>query len=311
MPPTTPPRKLLDLTRETLQTQHYSIRTENAYLNWVKRFILFHNKRHPKEMGSAEIEAFVTHLAVHRNVAASTQNQALSALLFLYRKVLQQEIGAVDAVRARKPKRLPTVLTKSEALRVISAMSGVHQLIAKLLFGSGLRILECLRLRVKDVDFEQRLIIVRDGKGERDRITLLPESVLTPLQEHLARVRHVHAQDSAAGYGAVYLPYALEAKYPNANREWAWQYLFPAKSLSTDPRAGVMRRHHIDPSTPQKAVRAAARLAGIVKPVTCHTFRHSFATRLLENGYDTQHLRSGQVSAQSKNCSATRTLRPP
>ncbi|HKZ55354.1 MAG TPA: integron integrase [Anaerolineales bacterium] len=286
MPPTTPPRKLLELTRETLQTQHYSIRTERAYLNWVKRFILFHNKRHPKEMGSAEVETFVTHLAVHRNVAASTQNQALSALLFLYREVLRQEIGAVDAVRARKPKRLPTVLTRSETLRVISAMSGVHQLIAKLLYGSGLRILECLRLRVKDVDFEQHLIVVRDGKGDRDRITMLPEALLTPLQDQLARVRHLHAQDLAAGYGAVYLPYALEAKYPNANREWAWQYLFPAKSLSTDPRSGVTRRHHIDASTPQKAVRAAARMAGIVKPVTCHTFRHSFATHLLEAGYD-------------------------
>ena len=286
MPPTTPPRKLLELTRETLQTQHYSIRTERAYLNWVKRFILFHNKRHPKEMGSAEVETFVTHLAVHRNVAASTQNQALSALLFLYREVLRQEIGAVDAVRARKPKRLPTVLTRSETLRVISAMSGVHQLIAKLLYGSGLRILECLRLRVKDVDFEQHLIVVRDGKGDRDRITMLPEALLTPLQDQLARVRHLHAQDLAAGYGAVYLPYALEAKYPNANREWAWQYLFPAKSLSTDPRSGVTRRHHIDASTPQKAVRAAARMAGIVKPVTCHTFRHSFATHLLEAGYE-------------------------
>ena len=311
MLPISPPKKLLEVTRETLQTQHYSIRTERAYLNWIRRFILFHHKRHPKEMGSAEVEAFVTHLAVHRNVAASTQNQALSALLFLYREVLQQEIGAVDAVRARKPKRLPTVLTRSETLRVISAMSGVHQLIAKLLYGSGLRILECLRLRVKDVDFEQRHIVVRDAKGERDRITMLPEASVSPLQEQLARVRHLHAQDLAAGYGAVYLPYALEAKYPNANREWAWQYLFPAKSLSTDPRSGVTRRHHIDASTPQKAVRAAARMAGIVKPVTCHTFRHSFATHLLEGGYDTQHLRSGQVSARFKSSSATRTSRPP
>jgi integron integrase len=237
-------------------------------------------------MGSAEIAAFLTHLAIDRQVAASTQNQALSALLFLYQEVLRQEIGSVDAVRARKPKRLPTVLTKTEALRVINAMSGVPQLLAKLLYGSGLRALEGVRLRVKDVDFAQRVLLVRQGKGEKDRIMMLPENVVAPLQEHLARVKQIHTQDLADGYGAVYLPYALERKYPHANREWGWQYVFPAKSRSTDPRTGVMRRHHLDESSVQKAVRAAVRLAGIDKPVTCHTFRHSFATHLLEAGYD-------------------------
>ena len=229
-------------------------------------------------MGTAEIEAFLTHLAVDRHIAASTQNQALSALLFLYKAVLRQEVESVDAVRARKPKRLPTVLTKPEALRVLHAMVGVPQLMAKLLYGSGVRALECVRLRVKDVDFAQHMLLVRDGKGEKDRITMLPENVVTPLQEHLARAKQVHATDLVEGYGAVYLPYALERKYPHANREWGWQYVFPAKSRSVDPRTGAERRHHLDESSLQKAVRAAARLAGIAKPVTCHTFRHSFAT---------------------------------
>lgn len=280
------PKKLLDQMRDVLQTQHYSIRTENAYVDWARRFILFHHKRHPKDMGQAEVEAFLTHLAVERHVAASTQNQALSALLFLYKAVLHQEIVAVDAVRARKPKHLPTVLTKAEALRVLQAMVGVPQLMAKLLYGTGMRALECARLRVKDVDFAQRMLLVREGKGEKDRVTMLPEHVVAPLQEHLARVQQVHAADLAAGYGAVYLPYALERKYPNANREWGWQYVFPAKSRAVDPRTGHVRRHHMDESSLQKAVRAAARLAGIDKPATCHTFRHSFATHLLEAGYD-------------------------
>jgi len=239
------PKKLLDQMREALQTQHYSIRTEEAYVEWAKRFILFHQKRHPKEMGTAEIEAFLTHLAVKRQVAASTQNQALSALLFLYKAVLRQEIGSVDAVRARKPKRLPTVLTKPEALRVMHAMTGVSQLMAQLLYGSGMRALECLRLRVKDVDFAQHLLLVRDGKGEKDRITMLPDHVVAPLQEQLRRVKQVHATDLADGYGAVYLPYALERKYPNASREWGWQYVFPAKSRAIDPRTGTERRHHL------------------------------------------------------------------
>ena len=286
MPQEQRPKKLLDQMRDVLHTQHYAIRTEDAYVDWARRFILFHQKRHPAAMGRAEIEAFLTHLAVERHVAASTQNQALSALLFLYKAVLHQEVESVDAVRARKPKRLPTVLTKPEALRVLNAMVGVPQLLAKLLYGSGVRALECARLRVKDVDFAQHMLLVRDGKGEKDRITMLPENVVPPLQEHLARVHQVHAADLVEGYGAVYLPYALERKYPHANREWSWQYVFPAKSRSVDPRTGAERRHHLDESSLQKAVRAAARLAGIDKPVTCHTFRHSFATHLLEAGYD-------------------------
>lgn len=286
MPQEPRPKKLLDQMRDVLRTQHYAIRTEHAYVDWARRFILFHQKRHPQEMGTAEIEAFLTHLAVDRHIAAPTQNQALSALLFLYKAVLRQEVGAVDAVRARKPKRLPTVLTKPEALRVLHAMVGVPQVMAKLLYGSGVRGLECVRVRVKDVDFAQHILLVRDGKGEKDRITMLPETLVAPLQEHLVRVQQLHATDLAEGYGAVYLPYALERKYPNANREWGWQYVFPAKSRSVDPRTGAERRHHLDESSLQKAVRAAARLAGIDKHVTCHTFRHSFATQLLEAGYD-------------------------
>ncbi len=207
-------------------------------------------------------------------------------MLYLYRHVLEQPIETVGPVRARKPERLPVVLTKSEALRVIGAMSGVNQLMARLLYGSGLRLMECLRLRVKDIDFEQRAITVRDGKGEKDRVTMLPESVVAPLRDHLTHVQHLHAGDLKAGFGAVYLPYALERKYPNAAREWIWQYVFPARSLSTDPRSGVTRRHHLDESGLQRAVRQAARLVGLDKPVSCHTFRHSFATHLLEAGYD-------------------------
>jgi len=286
MPQEPRPKKLLDQMRDVLRTQHYAIRTEKAYVDWAKRFILFHQKRHPTEMGRVEIEAFLTYVAVDRHIAASTQNQALSALLFLYQAVLRQEVGAVDAVRARKPKRLPTVLTKTEALQVLNAMVGVSQVMAKLLYGSGVRGLECVRVRVKDVDFAQHSLLVRDGKGEKDRITMLPETLVAPLQEHLVRVKQLHTKDLAEGYGAVYLPYALERKYPNANREWGWQYVFPAKSRSADPRTGAERRHHLDESSLQKAVRAAARLAGIDKHVTCHTFRHSFATQLLEAGYD-------------------------
>ncbi len=238
-------------------------------------------------MGAAEIEAFLTYLAVDRNVAASTQNQALSALLFLYRQVLKQDlVGSIDSVRAKRPKRLPTVLTKEETLRVIGFLSGTHQLMAKLLYGSGLRLMECVRLRVKDVDFAQRQIIVRDGKGMKDRITMLPDVLIQRLREHLQHTKHIHEDDLAKGYGSVYLPFALERKYPNADREWLWQYVFPATRLSTDPRTGITRRHHINESSLQKAVRRAAKRAGIDKRVTCHTFRHSFATHLLEDGYD-------------------------
>jgi integron integrase len=288
------PKKLLDQAcaelveciRDAIRLKHYSIRTEQSYVNWIKRYIFFHNVRHPDEMSAAEVEAFLTHLAVNEKVAASTQNQALSALLFLYREVLKKDLGPIDALRAKKTRRLPTVLTKEEVHRVLGELSGTHQLTARLLYGSGLRLMECLRLRVKDLDFAQRQILVRDGKGEKDRVTILAESLVSLLRDHLRIVKRTHKEDLAKGYGAVYLPYALERKYPNAEREWIWQYVFPANRLSVDPRSGVVRRHHLHESSLQKAVRAAARAAGIPKRVSCHTFRHSFATHLLEAHYD-------------------------
>jgi len=280
------PKKLLDQVRDAIRLKHYSYRTEQAYVGWIKRYIYFHDVRHPSEMGAPEVEAFLTHLAVKEHVAASTQNQALSALLFLYREVLHRELGPVDALRAKRPKRLPTVLTKDETLRLIGCLSGTHQLMAKLIYGSGVRLMECLRLRVKDLEFERRALIVRDGKGAQDRVTVLPDSLVPLLQEHLQRVKALHEQDLAQGYGAVYLPDALARKYPNADREWGWQYVFPASSLSQDPRSGVTRRHHLHESSLQKAIKEAARLAGIVKPVGPHTLRHCFATHLLEAHYD-------------------------
>jgi integron integrase len=297
------PKKLLDLVRDVMRLNHYSRRTEDAYIDWIRRYILFHNKRHPQDMGVKEIEAFLTHLAVQRNVAASTQNQALSALIFLYRDVLQIELpGMIDAVRANKPKRLPTVLTKEEVRKILDCLMGTHQLMAKLLYGSGLRVMECLRLRVKDLDFERRQITVRDGKGMNDRVTMLPESLIPRLQEHLRHVKLIHEDDLAQGCGRVYLPFALAEKYRNAEREWIWQYVFPASKLSTDPRTGIVQRHHLDESVLQKAVRQAARLAGIPKRISCHTFRHSFATHLLENGYD---IRTVQELLGHKDVSTT------
>lgn len=281
------PKKLLDQLHDAIRCMHYSVRTEETYVSWVTQFILFHNKRHPSEMGMLEVNAFLTHLAVERKVAASTQNQALSALLFLYRNVLNLELtGNLDAVRAKRPQRIPVVLTKDETMQVINLMSGLHHLMACLLYGAGLRLMECVRLRVKDVDFEYHQIIVRNGKGEKDRITLLPGSVIEPLQRHLRHVKLTHEDDLAAGLGAVYLPYALARKYPNAAKDWLWQYVFPASERSVDPREGVERRHHADESGLQKAVTAAAKRSGIPKRITCHTFRHCFATHLLEAGYD-------------------------
>ena len=298
-----PQKKLLDRVRDAIRVKHYSIRTERAYVGWIKRYIFFHGVRHPQEMGATEIEECLTHLAVKRNVAASTQNQALSALLFLYQQVLKKDLERpLDAVRAKRPKRLPTVMTEEEVMAVITALSGVNQLIAKLLYGSGLRLIESLRLRVKDLEFAQRQIIVRDGKGMKDRITMLPDSLVKPLQEQLQRASMIHRRDLNNGYGAVYLPTALERKHPNANREWCWQYVFPARSLSLDPRSGVRRRHHLGESGPQRAVRKAVQLAGIDKPVSCHTFRHSFATHLLANGYD---IRTVQELLGHKNVKTT------
>ena len=282
-----PARKLLDQVRESMRLKHYALSTEEAYVSWIKRFILFHHKRHPKDMGVLEIEAFLTYLATDQHVAASTQNQALNALLFLYRRVLQLNLdNSIEAIRAKRSTYLPTVLTKDETLRVIGAMSGIHQLQAKLLYGCGLRLMECLRLRVKDIDFEQGQIIVRDGKGMKDRVTMLPDSLRVPLQEQLRRAKIIHEQDLAEGHGQVDLPFALDRKYPNANCEWGWQYVFPADKLSTDPRTGRLGRHHRHESRLQRAVKQAARQAGINKRVGCHTFRHCFATHLLENNYD-------------------------
>jgi len=287
------PKKLLDQVRDAIRLKHYSRRTEESYVHWVKRFILFHDKRHPNDMGRPEIEAFLTHLATHEHVAASTQNQALAALLFLYRNVLHCDDPALfeslNMARAEKPAHLPTVLTKEQVTRIIQFVPGEYQLMARLLYGSGLRLMECLRLRVMDIDFAQSQIIVRDGKGEKDRVTMLPASLAQPLQQHLARVKRQHDHDLAKGYGYVDLPYALARKYPNANREWVWQYVFPSRSLSKDPQnpqSNQLYRHHAHESGLQKAVASAARHAGIPKRVTCHAFRHSFATHLLEAGYD-------------------------
>ena len=280
------PKKLLDQLREVLRLKHYSYRTEQAYVDWVRRFILFHNKRHPAEMGAPEIQAFLAYLAQGKNVAASTQNQALSAILFFYREVLHQEIDPVLLPSAKRPQRLPTVLTRDEALRLLNHLQGIHKLMAQLLYGSGLRLMECVRLRIQDIDFEYRTITVRDGKGEKDRIVPLPETVIPELRRQIERVRLLHEEDLAAGLGEVYLPDALERKYPNAAREFIWQYLFPAPRRSLDPRSGEERRHHLDPSGLQRAVRQAAQKAGLQKRAAPHTLRHSFATHLLQAGYD-------------------------
>jgi len=270
-----------------MRLRHYSLRTETAYLNWIARFLAFHEGRHPGDMGEPEVSAFLTDLAIRHKVAASTQTQALSALLFLYSEVLGRPLeSAIDSIRARRPKRLPTVLTVAEVSAVIGRLDGVHRLMAKLLYGSGLRLLECVRLRVKDIDFAQRQIRVRDGKGAKDRITVLPDSLVVPLQEHLQVVRRLHRDDLAEGHGDVYLPYALRRKIPGAARDWLWQYVFPSDRLSVDPRSGCTRRHHVSESSLQKAVTRAGRRAGLQKRISCHTFRHSFATHLLEAGYD-------------------------
>lgn len=279
--------KLLDQMRQAIRVRHYSLRTETAYVDWARRFILFHGKRHPKDMGAPEVEAFLTHLAVERKVAASTQNQARSALLFLYKEVLEIVLPWLDGVVSAKPgKRLPVVLTQHEARALLNELSGTNWLVAGVLYGSGLRLLEALRLRVKDVEFERREIIVREGKGNKDRVTVLPENVLLALKAHLDRVKVLHDKDLAEGFGDVYLPNALERKYRNAGRAWGWQYVFPSPRRSIDPRSGVERRHHIQPESVQRMVKGAASRAGINKPATPHTLRHSFATHLLQRGQD-------------------------
>lgn len=284
--PSQPPR-LLDQVISRLRVKHYSLRTEKTYVDWIKRYIWFHDKKHPKDMGAPEVEAFLSHLAVERNVSSSTQNQAKSALLFLYKEVLGLELPWLDNVtQAKVPKRLPVVMTQQEVQAVLTRLDGTVWLIASLLYGSGLRIMECLRLRVKDVDFSRREILVREGKGFKDRLTMLPASLVEPLKAHLVKVKSLHAQDLADGYGEVFMPMALDKKYPSAGKEWGWQYVFPSRNLSTDPRSGIVRRHHADEKAIQRQMKKAVTLAGIVKPATPHTFRHSFATHLLEGGYD-------------------------
>ncbi|HEY3568161.1 MAG TPA: integron integrase [Thermoanaerobaculia bacterium] len=277
----------MDRVREALRVRHMSLRTEKAYLHWIRRYILFHGKRHPQEMGEAEINAFLTHLAVDGQVSASTQTQALCGLLFLYRTVLEKEVGELEGlVRAKRRRKLPVVLTAEEIKRILSRLEGEDRTFLSLLYGTGMRLLEGLRLRVKDVDFAYDQITIRDGKGAKDRVTMLPSSLKADLREHLKKVKLQHEDDLRAGYGRVYLPNALSRKYPGAAAEWGWQYVFPAPALSRDPRSGERRRHHLYDRSVQKAFHQAVREAGIVKPATCHTLRHSFATHLLMNGYD-------------------------
>ena len=281
------PPKLLDQVRDRIRVKHYSIRTETQYVQWIRRFIIFHNKQHPKDMGAPEVEAFLTHLAVEGNVAAATQNQALSAILFLYREVLSINLPWLDGVvRAKTPQRLPVVLTRQEVAAVLECMSGVYGLLAQLLYGTGMRLMECVRLRVKDVDFERAEIVVRDGKGAKDRITMLPQSLIVPLLAHLRTRRLLFDADRVKGKASVFMPNALDKKYPNAAVDWVWQYIFPSGSYSLDPRSGEERRHHLDEKLLQRAVKKAVQASGVAKLATPHTFRHSFATHLLQSGYD-------------------------
>ena len=301
VPPSKP--KLLDQVRDVMRLRHYSIRTEQSYVDWIRRFILFHGKRHPDEMSEREVSEFLTYLAREGHVAASTQNQALSAILFLYKQVLKHEIGWLDHVeRAKKPPKLPVVLAREEVKRIFAHLNGVQKIMAALLYGSGLRLMECVRLRVKDVDFAYAQIMVRDAKGGKDRVTMLPVNVAEPLRRHIARVKTQHEQDIEDGFGSVQLPFALERKFPNAHTEWSWQFVFPSSRISCDPRTGRKQRHHMTEAILQSALKSAVRASGITKPATCHSLRHSFATHLLEKGYD---IRTVQELLGHKDVSTT------
>jgi integron integrase len=281
------PRRLLDRLRDAIRLRHYSLRTEDTYVDWARRFILFHDKRHPLDMGASEVQSFLTHLAVERQVAAATQNQAKSALLFLYKEVLQVQLPWLEEVVGAKARdRLPVVLTPSEVRGLLSELNGTTWLVASLLYGTGMRLLEGLRLRVKDLDFERRELVVRSGKGAKDRVTVLPENLILPLREQLSRAKVRHDRDLEAGFGSVWLPDALATKYPSAPRSWGWQWVFPSTTRSVDPRTGKEHRHHVHEATVQKSVATAARRARIAKPCSPHVLRHSFATHLLQSGYD-------------------------
>ena len=294
--------KLLDQVRHAIRLKHYSLRTEESYIFWIKKYIHFHRLRHPAEMREEEVRQFLTHLAVTQTVAASTQNQALAALLFLYRHVLGVDLQNIDAVRAKKPKHLPVVFTKEEVRQILARLSGVPFIGANLLYGSGLRLLEVLRLRVKDIDFQTNQITVREAKGEKQRITMLPQTIKEILARHLERVKKLHEDDLRNGFGEVYLPFALERKYTNAARDWRWQYIFPSAKISIDPRSEKKRRHHISEDTLQRPVKQAILQAGLQKRGSCHSLRHSFATHLLENHYD---IRTVQELLGHKDVSTT------
>ena len=287
MEPQSTKPKLLDQLRDRIRLKHYSRRTEDVYLDWAKRYILYHNKRHPQEMGKKEVEEFLTFLATERNVAAATQNQAKAALQFLYKEVLEIRLPWLNEVeQAKKPKKLPVVLTEREVQTLLAHISPAFNLLARLTYGTGMRLLEALRLRVLDIDFERGEVLIREGKGAKDRVTMLPQSLKEPLQEHLKQVKRLHEQDLLKGHGEVWLSESVARKYPNAGRNWIWQYAFPSARLSVDPRSGVTRRHHLDEKGLQRAVKQAALEAGLTKHVTPHTLRHSFATHLLQAGYD-------------------------
>ena len=284
---TSPPRRLLDQLRHRIRVKHYAIRTEKVYVDWVRRYIIFHGRKHPVDLGGRDVEAFLSHLAVTREVSASTQNQAKAALLFLYKEVLEIDLPWLDEiVQAKVTRRLPVVLTTRETKALLDELNGTMWLVTSLLYGAGLRLLEALRLRVKDVEFERREIVVREGKGSKDRVTVLPENLIAPLRDQVARAKKLHDADLVEGFGEVEMPHALDVKYPAAGKQWGWQYVFPAPTRSADPRSGVIRRHHLFEQNVQRAVKAASQRAGITKPVSPHTLRHSFATHLLQSGHD-------------------------